>query len=121
MNTLAPAFAFAIVELMIAKRTKIQKIVPTPFARPSHGAPLFDAAKSLNFSGPKATVAAYVVNAYKAPIEIVAYMTALGIFLRGFSVSSASGAAASNPENARRQKTEPAMTPDQPAKPGAFA
>ena len=40
VNTLAPAFALAIVELMIAKRTRIQKMVPRPFARPSHGAPL---------------------------------------------------------------------------------
>ena len=43
------------------------------------------------------------------------------MFLRGFSVSSASGAAASKPENARRQKTDPAITPDHPSTPVAFA
>ena len=54
-------------------------------------------------------------------MQIVAVIIARGTLRRGFSLSSASGAAASKPENARSVKIEPANTPDQPWKPVAFA
>jgi hypothetical protein len=44
----------------------------------------------------------------------VASSTARGMVRRGFRVSSASGAAPSNPPNASTEYTEPAITPDTP-------
>src|SRR5665213_3595658 len=54
-------------------------------------------------------------------MDTVAIMMARGILRFGSFVSSAIGAAASKPEKASRVKTEPAMTPLHPLKPGALA
>ena len=48
-------------------------------------------------------------------------ITARPIVLRGSRASSASGAAASNPMNARIVNTDPAMTPDTPSNPVTVA
>ncbi len=52
---------------------------------------------------------------------IVDRITARGTFLRGFLVSSASGAAASKPEKASSAPTAPAITPVMPLYPCALA
>jgi len=58
------------------------------------------------------------VKAYSAPIDGVASSTAAWIVRRGLRASSASGAAPSKPPNARIVKTDPAITPFSPWKPG---
>ena len=55
------------------------------------------------------------------PIPMHDRTTARPIVLRGSLASSASGAAASNPMNARIVYTEPAITPDNPSNPGTVA
>jgi len=47
----------------------------------------------------------------------VASSTARGMVRRGFRASSASGAAPSNPPNARIEYTDPAITPEMPWNP----
>src|SRR5436309_726278 len=59
---LAPAFELAMAELMMARNTRTHPAPHTARARASHGFPPPEAANDPMRSGPKNTVAAYVVN-----------------------------------------------------------
>ena len=100
----------------MARNTKNQKIPYKFRAIPSHDdAP--ELVKVLNLSGPKATAAAYVVNTYRMPMPSVASSTARCTVRFGWRLSSASGAAPSNPPNASTVYTDPAITPVSPLYP----
>src|SRR5689334_18801710 len=61
VETFTPAFAFATVELTIARKTRIQNSPYSVRAMPSQES-LPEAPKPANLSGPKATSTAYVVK-----------------------------------------------------------
>lgn len=120
METFAQALALARVELTTAKNSSTQNSPNDARATPSQDA-LPDVPKSANLSGPKYTDMAYAVRTYTSPIESAAPSTARRMVRRGSLVSSARGAAASKPANARIVYTDPANTALMPSPPpGAF-
>ena len=75
------------------------------------------ATSALMWPGPNAMISAYEQNTYRIPLITTVPITASGTLRRGLRVSSASGAAASNPpkaSTARENAMKMSLVPDPP-------